>query len=372
MAVKKLINSRGRPWEMTIKVDGRLVRRRFATKKQADDEYSRLREAGRTGTFIAPADARITVAEYAEIWLSGVPRRPSTQAKYRNDVINHINPVLGGYQLGRVRRQDVSKLVATLVVKPLAPSTVKQVYKVLSMIFRSAVYDRRVTSSPCFKVGMPENTAGDLLMFAISEVPRLLAAAKPRHYAFFVTLIATGLRQGELLGLTVDRIDFLRRELTVNQQLVTPATAGRPYLTPLLKSSASRRVLPLPAYALEALAEHIRVFGTGEDGLLFTNPSWRGWRRGSFNGSVWNPTLRRAGLSLDYGCHAGRHFYASGLIAEGQNIRVVMERMGHASIRETADTYGHLFADAHGETILALERLYDKIVRSSEPLAEAG
>ena len=116
-------------------------------------------------------------------------------------------------------------MVATLVAKPLAPSTVRQVYKLLSMIYRSAVYDRRVVASPCYKVGLRSSPPGNLVMFEIDEIPLLLGAAKPEQYAAFITLVATGVRQGELLGLTANRINFLRRELSVNQQLVREATS---------------------------------------------------------------------------------------------------------------------------------------------------
>ncbi len=98
-----------------------------------------------------------------------------------------------------------------------------------------------------------------------------------------------------------------RAVLHALQQLITPPTAGSPYLTPLLKSKASRRQVPLPQFVIDALRRHLQHLGTGPDGLLFTNPRGTGWRRGSFNDSVWKPTLRRAGLPTGFGMHALRH-----------------------------------------------------------------
>ena len=141
---------------MTIKVEGRVVRRRFRTKKLADDEYSRLREAGRTGSFIAPADARITVGEYAELWLASKHVRASTHDRYTNDVRAHIVPALGARWIGRIRRQEVNGFIGALIAKPLSPATVQLVYKVLAMIFRSAVDDRRIAVSPCYRIELPE------------------------------------------------------------------------------------------------------------------------------------------------------------------------------------------------------------------------
>lgn len=82
------------------------------------------------------------------------------------------------------------------------------------------------------------------------------------------SLAGAGLRQGEALGLTVDRVDFLRRQLRVDRQLQTPGR-GQPSLEPP-KSPASMRVVPLADVVLEALAEHARNFPVGPDGLLVT------------------------------------------------------------------------------------------------------
>lgn len=73
---------------------------------------------------------------------------------------------------------------------------------------------------------------------------------------------------------------------------------------------------------------------------------------------VWKPALEAAGLPAALGFHCLRHTYASGLIAEGLHPRVVMARLGHASIEETMNTYGHLFPDSLEKTTAALDRLF--------------
>lgn len=92
--------------------------------------------------------------------------------------------------------------------------------------------------------------------------------------------------------------------------------------------------------------------------MLFTNPRGEVWRRGSFNDSVWKPALRRAGLPHEYGMHALRHTYASSLIAAGLHPKVIQARLGHKSIVETMDTYGHLFPEHLQETAAVLDNLY--------------
>jgi integrase len=117
-------------------------------------------------------------------------------------------------------------------------------------------------------------------------------------------------------------------------------------VTERLKTPASRRLLPLPTFVVDARAAHVEQVGTGPDGLLFTNPRGEVWRRGSFNDSVWKPALRRAGLPTSFGMHALRHTYASSLIAAGLHPKVIQTRLGHKSIVETMDTYGHLFPES--------------------------
>ena len=91
------------------------------------------------------------------------------------------------------------------------------------------------------------------------DVVRAVEQALPGRYQALVTLAAgTGLRQGECLGLTTDRVDFLRRVVTVDQQLVT--VVGRePFLAPP-KTSASVRAVPLPQAVLDALAAHLAAY----------------------------------------------------------------------------------------------------------------
>jgi len=100
------------------------------------------------------------------------------------------------------------------------------------------------------------------------------------------------------------------------------------------------------------------VYGLGPQDLVFSTARGRIWKRGHFNDWVWKPALERAGLPHTYGYHSLRHTYASALIAQGLHARVIQARLGHASIVETMDTYGHLFPDANEETTGALDAHY--------------
>ena len=163
------------------------------------------------------------------------------------------------------------------------------------------------------------------------EAVEALTEAMPERYRALVTLAAgTGLRQGEMFGLTIDRIDFLRRQLTVDRQLITMPDRA-PYLTPP-KTQASVRVVPVPQVVVDALAVHLATWPTAE--FLFATELGDPIRRTAFSERTWRPAVKRAGLS-GVTMHGLRHFYASLLIRHGESVKTVQARLGHASAAET-------------------------------------
>lgn len=173
-----------------------------------------------------------------------------------------------------------------------------------------------------------------------------------------------GLREGEALGLTVPRAEFLARRLVIIEQMQNRQ------LSPL-KTKASARVIPVDDLVLTAITAHMQRWAPGPDQLLVTNRLGQPVQRNSF-GDCWREAVSAArtcgkppapGGTRHAGCreqcadpahmlprgtrfHDLRHFYASTLIAAGLHPKVIQERLGHATMAETMDTYGHLFPDA--------------------------
>ncbi len=363
---------------MTAVVDDRVIRRRFGTRKKALDEHARLRSSVNDGSYIAAERGRMPFAAYADLWLGGLQIRPSTMAQYRSTAVpqyrsnlhRHLLPAFGSTRLDRIDRPRVLAFVRRLADSGLAPATTRGIVNLLRTILRSAVDDGRLFKSPCVRITLPELPPKQLAVFDDSQVRALLNAVHPQHRAMLLLALGSGLRQGELLGATVDALDVDAASLRVERQLLTPAGRGAPYLTPLLKTKASRRMLPLPRFTIDAVQAHLDTCGTGQDGLLFTKPQGRGWRRGSVNDSVWKPLLRRAGLPSGFGMHALRHTYASSFIAQNLHPKVIQERLGHASIVETMDTCSHLFPQAHAETAAALDEHYAVVTAHSSERCE--
>lgn len=265
----------------------------------------------------------------------------------------------------------------------LASTTVRVVYSYLSAILRSAVEDRLIPALPCNRITLPKIQPTRVEPMP-TELIELLASGMPDRYGALVTLgIGTGVRQGESFGLTVDRIDFLRRTLTVDRQLVTMSGAG-PYLA-LPKTQASNRVNPTPPGrrrrvggspgCVSSRCRRVRLHDRGwladsTDVVLL-----RGWatrREGSAQGvgraagqgsedrtaAGETPSSERAPETITF--HDLRHYYASLLIYHGESVKTVQARIGHASASETLDTYSHLWPDSDDRTREAVDAVLGK------------
>lgn len=95
------------------------------------------------------------------------------------------------------------------------------------MILRSAVYDRLLPVSPCYRIKVPTPTRRTLEVCTPTQVHALLDAVWDCDRAVLATAVGTGLRQGEVLGLRLRHVNLLRRELAVKEQVLTPPQ-GRP------------------------------------------------------------------------------------------------------------------------------------------------
>lgn len=313
-------------------------------------EHSKL-----VGDYVDPAAGRVTLRAYAETWRARQVHRQLTAEGVESVLKNHIYPHLGGRAVGSIRTADVQAWVKK-VSEGLAPSTVELVYRYLKAIMRAAVEDRVIPRSPCTKsVKLPKKEGGKVVPLEIAQV-RAVRAALPARYRALVTLGAgSGLRQGEAFGLTVDRVDFLRRTVTVDRQLISAVGKAPEFGPP--KTEASYRTVPVAKVVTDALAAHLAEFGPGPDGLIFTGDTGEAIRRAQWS-PIWRPAALEAGLPPRAGFHALRHFYASALIAKGCSVKVVQESLGHSKAAQTLDTYSHLWPNDQDRARQAIEDIF--------------
>ena len=343
--------------------DGRERSRTFDRKSDAERFLTGVEHSKLVGTYIDPRAGRMTFGEYAQVWLATRVHRPSTAARVESDLRVHAVPELGSRPLAAVRHSEVQGWVRGLS-EALAPGTVENIFRTVSAVFRSAVRDRILAVNPCEAVVLPRRAHIEVVPPTVHEVQVILEAMPVSYRITGVLAAGAGLRQGEALGLTVDRVDFLRRQLRIDRQLVTPSR-GDPHLAPP-KSDASTRLVPLADVVLEALAEHLRSFPAGPSGLVVTYSDGRPVRRNRF-GAMWRQSITRAGLSEGVRYHDLRHHFASALIAGGCSVKVVQKALGHASARETLDTYGHLWPDSEDLTRRSIDAAFASLAALSRP-----
>jgi integrase len=205
-----------------------------------------------------------------------------------------------------VRRSHVQALVKELEGKGLSPGSVRNIYDVAAQVFAAAVEDRVIALSPCRKVTLPKVDTSEVVPPSVEEVQAVRDALGEQWRAMAVTLAGSGLRIGELLGLQVSDVDFLRRTIRVERQRLQSGEVAA------LKSKASRRTVPVGKVVIDALAAHLGVYPS--DGALFVDEFGEplGYRRWKV---LWRDAATSSGVHAT--THDLRHFAASALISGG-------------------------------------------------------
>lgn len=318
--------------------------KQFARKVDAERFLVDVEHRLMTGTYTPPAAGQVTVAAYAAEWLTRRTWAPLTRERIERELRLHIVPTLGQRPLASLRRAHVEEWAKTLRrahveagkdAMPLAASSVNAAFRTLRAMLGAAVDDDRIPRNPATGAKVPIGADAPFVPLTAVEV-RAVAHGAVEHVRAAVVLAAgTGLRQGELFGLVGDRVDFLRRELRVDQQLLSP-DVGPPVLGPP-KSRRSYRTIVLSDLVLDVLSAHMAMFGTGEHGLLFhadgspigRAPAWR----------LIHQATSAAGLD-GRAWHDLRHHHASDLLSKGVNPAKVAERLGH-DLKTLLTTYAH-------------------------------
>jgi integrase len=339
----------GKRWRARYVDDqGREHSKGFGRKVDAQRWLDEFTAAVVTGQYVDPKAGQITFRDYAERWRAMQVQRPSSQAHVETMLRRHAYPALGDRYLSAIMPSDIQAWVKGL---QLAPATVGVVHGIVSTVMKAAIRDRRIVANPCDGSKLPKVQRKQVVPLATEQVAAVRDALPPQLQALVTLAAGTGMRQGECFGLTVGRVRFLERIVTVDRQLVT--VQGRaPELAPP-KTQASNRTIPLPQVVVDALAAHLAAFPAGSDGLVFTL-SGKPITRSVF-GHKWRAAVETAGLPAGTGFHALRHYYASLLIRHGESVKTVQSRLGHASAVETLDTYSHLWPDSDDRTRDAID-----------------
>lgn len=201
------------------------------------------------------------------------------------------------------------------------------------------------------------------------QVGALLAAVDPAWQAFLALAAFAGLRLGEAAGVQVGDVDFLRRTLTVARQV---QRAGGRQVEIRAPKYGSERAVYLPDDLVQLLAQHVELYGPGDDPTRWLFEATPGQPpHQNTVGHQWRKACRAAGVA-GFSLHDLRRFYASGLIAAGCDVVTVQRALGHARATTTLTTYAHLWPTAEDRTRKAAGGLMATALAPADSLRTNG
>ncbi len=331
----------------------------FKTKREAEDALGKVNVAVCTGTYIEPS--KILVRDYLkDEWLPAVKAtvRATTYLSYEGHVEIHIIPELGRFPLQKLTGAHINAFYLKLLrekkrlgdeeVPKYAPATVRRIHATLHRALRDAVRWNRLQRSPADAADPPRLSSVDVEMktWTAGQLRSFLKAEREgRLYPLWLLLATTGMRRGEVLGLRWDDVDFKARRVAVRR---TRVVAGYECQVSEPKTRRGRRLITLdPATA--ATLRNLRTRKKKE--RLAWGSAWKdtGYVFTLENGEPIHPervsklfaqAAEKAKLP-SIRLHDLRHTYATLALSAGIHPKVVSERLGHANIGITLDTYSH-------------------------------
>lgn len=346
----------------------------FDKKVDAERFLTEIEHSILSSAYVDPARGKVTFKSFAEEWRKIQAHRPGTRKSIEQHLRLHIYPSIGDRPINSIKPSEIQALVHRLSLETvddkgkkrrgLGPSTIGIVYGRLVGVFNAAVLDRVIAASPCIDIKLPTPAPRRAEVLLPEQVSGLAAVVPDRYRALILTAASTGMRPSEVFGLTVDRVDFLRRTIKVDQQLVRSPEGGVELGPP--KTPASYRTIPIPQSLVDELAAHLAEWPAHESGILFTNV--RGMPvQGHPFAEVWRTAKKNSKAPEWATPHHLRHYYASVLIQAGSSIKVVQQRLGHSSAKTTLDIYGHLFPDEEDRTRDAIDENLQRLAACTRP-----
>lgn len=331
--------------------DGKPGKKNFETAREANAHRTKVEAELNAGTYVDQRAGKETFRDFAERWRASQPHKPNTRRRVLSILTNWMYPAFGDRPIGAIRYSEVQGLVGAMATK-LKPGSVGTNVRLLRTIFRAAVKDRLIKFTPAEDLVLPPAGKKKMVPLTVAQVEALADAMPARYRALVATGAGLGLRPGELFGLRVCDVSFLRKVVHVEQQ-VQPGLGVTG-----LKTDSSHREIPLPDVVASELAAHLAAYPAKADELVFRNE-----RNGPVDSRnfwyIWIRVRKAAGVPKAR-IHDLRHFYASTLIAAGRSPKEVADRLGHEKASMTLDIYSHLWPTDTDATRSAIDDAFKR------------
>ncbi|MFJ9754208.1 tyrosine-type recombinase/integrase [Streptomyces sp. NPDC101149] len=360
---------------------------RDGQKRLADQWLKDIEADMSSGQYVDPRAAKTTFQQYTEKWLTTLGADPNTIESMNSQLRLHAFPYIGSRPLGSFKPEHIREWVAQLEAS-VPGSYGRIIYANVRSALSAAVDDGYLSRNPVSarSVRPPALDPKRVVPWSSGRVFAVRAAMPERYRAMVDLGAGCGMRQGEILGIAMDAVDFDAHTLHVVQQL--KLSRSKPVFA--LPKGGKTRDVPLPGPVADALRAHVKQFPPVEitlpwktpDGpkvtkrLIFMAPGGNHVWRTSLNEEAWKPALVAAGVipepetkedgyaaAREHGMHALRHFYASALLDGGESIKAVSEYLGHSNAALTLRIYAHLMPGSQERTRTAIATVYDKARR---------
>lgn len=318
------------------------------TKPQAEAELSRLiREVAAT----PPVGERLTLREVSDDYLRDIRRKGrkrSTLVGVESLLQTRLLPVLGDKALDRIRSEDVADLISSMEADGLSGKTIRNYAGTLSAIFNYAQRKKLVRENPVSSVDLPQAVqyADEIRFLDPEDVRDLADSVPPDPYqeidrALYITAAMTGLRQGELIALRWQDVDFGAGRVRVRRNYVL-GEFGTP------KSRRSERSVPMAPEVFAALDHLGRLHGDPSDSaLVFPDPMTGKPLSNVAILKRFRRALAAAHLDTAHRFHDLRHTFGTQCARQGVAMRTLQEWMGHRDV-QTTQRYAD-YAPGHDE-----------------------
>lgn len=349
--------------------------------KKAAEKYLRDKLTEKDlGTFIQPSAESLDA--YLDRWLadSAKPRlAESTYENYKYLLDLYVRKALGSRKLGELRLLDIQRLYSDLTAAGRSPRTVRYVHAILRSAFAQAITWRLIAINPCSGADLPNKTHVEMNAMSPEEAKQFLAAAAgDRLSLLFAFALESGMRPEEYLALKWADVDLVKHTATVQRTLVRRKSKGGGWYFGKPKTAKSRRTVPmgaeifarLKAYRSDQL-KHMMKLGAEYDrhDLVFANDFGGPLDLKNIRTRNFARILEAAGLGHykkvgdakefvpGFRVYDLRHTMATLMLANGENPKIVSERLGHASIVLTLDTYSHVLPNMQQDATARLGAL---------------
>lgn len=342
-------------------------------KKEVLERMQTLQEEIRRGSYVEPTE--MTLGEWMEIWLKEYQgsKKPMTVHNYMGTVGKHILPALGDQRLDRLTNLMLQRFYNSLCEgrHPLSPKSVKNVHGILHKALDQAVRSGLLRANPADNCVTPKLVQHEIKPMEPEEVTRFLKNLEGEPYrALFLTAFFTGMRQGELLGLSWDRVDFDTGIVEIRQQLQCIEGV---YSLQTPKHDKVRIIAPV-RLVMDALREerrkqeenHRRMGEAWQNrwNLVFTDETGKLLVRRTVD-KHYKKILAKSGIE-EHRFHDMRHTFAVSMLDAGEDLKSLQENLGHATAAFTLSQYAHVSQKMRMQSSKRMNEYFTKLMPEEE------